>query len=403
MSISFSESLTQEEGTDILVLMDLNKHRASAYLKGAGKVLPQSPEGLVKKVEPGQGKAAAEQSPAAPRGLGIAGAKPGRTEIAKYLILIGPEEATKVLKHLGEAEVEALAREISSIEKIDPAEGKIILDRFQGLVRTGTSGTGTGGTEVAKGILKAAFGEERGNELFLKAIPQEQKPFFSFLQDLDPVQVQAVLRPETAAIKSIVLAYLPPATAAAIIKACGSTEQKDIIVRMATMKRIDKDVLARIETALKERVRDAAKVVNDEIDGRASLANIMRFLDPQLEQGLLDELTIKSPDLAQEIRDRLFTVDTILLIDDRDFQKVLAALEDKWIAMLLKGKSEDIRQKFLKNVSDSRSRLIAEEFDVLGPQLRRDVDQATRDFISTLKAMEAEGTIRVRREEDEYV
>jgi flagellar motor switch protein FliG len=196
---------------------------------------------------------------------------------------------------------------------------------------------------------------------------------------------------------------LPPAQAAGVLKQCSPEEQKDIIVRMANMQRIDREVLSRIDQTLRERAKDSATLLHEEIDGRSSLANIMRFLDPSLEQNLLDDLATEAPDLAQDIRERLFTIETILLIDDKDLQKVLSNLDDKLIAMLLKGKSDAIRKKMLSNVSESRAGMIRDEYSLMGPQPRRDVDQVTREFIATLKILENDGTIRVRREDDEYV
>lgn len=382
----------------MLGTMDLNKHIARAYAKGSGTSKDQ---GLVMRTDEPRPTPKAPptptKEPAATKG------KPGRSEIARYLILIGPEEAGKVLAHLGADEVEALAREIAAIESIGPDEAKAVLARFQGLVRSTWDGPLVGGAGVAKGMLTAAFGEERGKQLFHQALPEEEQPFFSFLMDLDPVQISALLKTESSAVKSIVLAYLPPPTAASILKSSSRDEQKDIIVRMASMKRIDRDVLQRIDTALRERFREVATVVKDEMDGRTSLANIMRHLDPSMEQGLLDELALEVPDLAEEIRDRLFTMDTVPLVDDRDLQKVLAELDDRRIAMLLKGQTDLVRNKILNNLSGSRGRQVAEEYQLLGPQKRKDVDEITRDFILELKNRELGGTLRVLREDEDYV
>jgi len=330
-------------------------------------------------------------------------AKPTRQEIARYLVLIGTEEAASILSHLEETEVEALVKEIGSIGHINAEEAAVTLDRFQGFVSTGAVSPASGGVETARGILRQAFGKEKGDTFLHQALPQTEQPFFSFLHELDPGQVLLLLRPESAAVKTIVLAWLPPPLAAGVLKQLGPIEQKQVITRLAAMQRIDRDVLQRIDQALRDRMRDTARSVNEEVDGRTSLAGIMRHLDPSLEQELLDALGESEPDLAQEIRDRLFTIDTLLLVEDRDLQKVLGNMSDQVIALILKGKSEEIRKKILSNVSETRATQINQEYQYLGPKPRREVDQATRDFISVLRQLETDGQIRIRRDDEEYI
>jgi flagellar motor switch protein FliG len=162
-------------------------------------------------------------------------------------------------------------------------------------------------------------------------------------------------------------------------------------------------VLVRIEQALKERARDIGKTESADIDGSSNLAAIMRHLDPSLEQQLLGVLESEAPEVVETIRERLFTIDTLLLIEDRDLQKVLQTMENREVALILKGKTEEIRRKILTNVSDNRALQIGEDYQNLGPQPRREVDDATRAFITHLRQLEQDGKIVVRRDEDVYI
>jgi len=332
-----------------------------------------------------------------------ASSKPGRRDIARYLVLIGSDEASKILQHLEEAEVEALVREISSVERIEAEEAAEVLKRFQGLVKTAKITPSSGGKDAAKAILLQAFGTVRAEQLYKQAMPKEEEPLFAWLKDLEPSQLMALLRPESAAVKSIVMASITPAQAAALLKTMSQDEQRQVISRLAVMKRIDFDVLKRIDLALKERMHEVARVITEDIDGTASIANIMKHLDPALEQSLLEILAEENPQLARDVGDRLFTVDTLLLIEDKDLQKVLSSMDDKQIALILKGKSEQIRRKILNNLSDARSLQVSQEYALQGPQPRREVDQATRDFIGVLRLLESDGRIRVMRDNEEYI
>ena len=395
--------------------MNLNHRRIGAYLKGAGKApepvpepvapakaAPETAQALIKVAKPA---AAVPQRIPPKTGNGAAirdpGGRPGKSDIAKYLVLIGKEEASNILRHLSQAEVESIAQEIAHIQYISPDEAREVLERFHGLVKTGVRNAG--GLDTARSLLVNAFGEEKGGQLLRQALPEVQEPFFAFLQDLEPSQVAALLRSESIAIKSIILAYLPPPAAAGILKELPRDDQRQLILRMSKMQKVEREVLVRIDEALKERARTQGKVESAAIDGSSNLAAIMRHLDPALEQHLLGVLESEAPEVVDNIKDRLFTIDTLLLIDDRDLQKVLHTMETRQIALILKGKSDAIRRKILDNVSDNRSSLINDDYQHLGPQPKRDVDEATREFITQLRQLEQDGKIVVRRDEDVYI
>ena len=405
---------------DNMSFMNLNNRRIGAYLKGAGKA-PEPAADSAAQADPAPRSVDSAQalikvtrpSPAVPvpprvppkTGNGAAirdpGDKPGKSDIAKYLVLIGKEEASNILRHLSQPEVESIAQEIAKIQYISPDEAREVLERFHGLVKTGMRSSG--GLDTARTLLVNAFGEEKGGQLLRQALPEVQEPFFAFLQDLEPAQVASLLRSESVAIKSIILAFLPPAAAAGILKELPKDEQRQLILRMSKMQKVERDVLIRIEGALKERARNLGKVQTDEIDGTSNLAAIMRCLDPALEQQLLGVLESEAPEVVENIKDRLFTIDTLLLIEDRDLQKVLHTMENKQIALILKGKSEEIRRKVLTNVSDNRALQIGDDYQHLGPQPKREVDDATRAFITHLRQLEQDGKIVVMRDEDVYI
>jgi flagellar motor switch protein FliG len=396
--------------------MNLNNRRIGAYLKGSGKATEPVPDpapaeapALIKVAKPASPVPAAPPVPVqrvpAKTGNGSVirdpGNRPRKEDIAKYLVLIGKEEASNILRHLSQEEVESIAQEIARIQYISPDEAREVLERFHGLVKTGMRSAG--GLDAARSLLVNAFGEEKGGQLLRQALPEVHEPFFAFLLDLEPVQVAALLRSESVAVKCIVLAYVPPQSAAAILKALPKDEQKQLILRLSKMQKVEREVLVRIEQALKERARDIGKTESADIDGSSNLAAIMRHLDPSLEQQLLGVLESEAPEVVETIRERLFTIDTLLLIEDRDLQKVLQTMENREVALILKGKTEEIRRKILTNVSDNRALQIGEDYQNLGPQPRREVDDATRAFITHLRQLEQDGKIVVRRDEDVYI
>ena len=173
---------------------------------------------------------------------------------------------------------------------------------------------------------------------------------------------------------------------------------------MAKKQKINLDVLIKIEEALREKMRQqAAPVSTIEVDGKSVLAEILKYVDLSKEEEILNNLREEAPDVAEEIKDRLFSIDVLEGIEDKALQKILADMENKEIALILKGKTDQIRAKILGCLSDRRRNFVADEYRLIGPVPRKEVDAATKDFLGILKRLEEEGSLVIRREADKMV
>ncbi len=329
--------------------------------------------------------------------LKIAGkeANPFR-KVAKFLLLIGKDEASKVLRHFNEGEVEKITQEIALIKRIDPLEAQQLLEEFHYFKKQVPHPKG--GLETARTMLIRAFGEELGRSILNRSVPLEEQKLFSFLKDMDPSQLFYLLRTETPAVVAVLVPFLQPEQASRLIELFEPEFRTQLIQRIARKEKVSREVLLRMEEALREKVRKQSGPAPEvEIDGKTVLADILKYMDVSQEQKILEKLEEDAPRLAEDLKDRLFTIDVLEDIEDRDLQKVLRSLSEKDIALLLKGKSESIRVRILSNLSERRRILVSEEYRYLGPVPRKDVDQATKEFLDTLKRMEKEGEIVIHR------
>jgi flagellar motor switch protein FliG len=381
----------------------------SASLTGTGaeKSSPlRAPQG--EKPGPGgisSGGTAASPAPAsaAPGFLKLTGKKETSVrKAAKFLMLIGRDEAVSVMRHFAPEEAEAVAREIAGIRRIETAEAEKILNEF-GLLRESLK-TPVGGVEAARSILVSAFGEERGRELLFRSIPADTEKFFSFLEGFEPQQLQLLFRKEPPEALAVVLPYLDAETASKLLPLLGKTYRGNLIQRMAKTGRISRDVLVRMEDTLREKARKlSAPALEEEVDGKTALAEILKYVDFHEEEQILKNIEEDNPLIAGEIKERLFTIDVLNYMEDTDLQKILRDMTDQEIALLLKGKGDGIRAKILMNVSERRRGFVAGEYRLLGAVPRRDVDSATRDFLNLLKRLQDTGDIVFRRENDVWV
>ena len=321
--------------------------------------------------------------------------------VAKFLLLIGTDEAAKVISHLSPEQTERIIPEIVSIRRIDPDEAAVILEEFKTLLDNARQ---QGGVATARNILEKAFGSDRAEELISKAVPFPEGVPFDYLQEMDGERVFLLLKDEPPPVQTLVLSRLKPAVAAEVINQLDSDQKKEIIRRLAKLAPMDPEILRRVDKAMHEKVLRMNTHAADSMDGRGALTEILKRMSPNAEKDILTALADLDPDLSNDIRDRLFTMDDILMADDRFIQKKLHTMGEGEIALLIAGKPESFRQKILSNVSKNRGDVILEEEVLRRPMRRRDCDEVTARFFSILRRAWEEGTLIIHgRSDDIYV
>jgi flagellar motor switch protein FliG len=323
----------------------------------------------------------------------------GYRKAAQFLMLLGKDEAARVLRHLAPEEVEGITLEIARTQHIESREASKILEEF-GYIRETKDLIAHGGIEKAQEVLVASVGKEKAEKILEKVRKDMAPPPFTFLQDIDVHQAIALVKAESVPVAALILAHLEPRLAARILQALSPEAQKEIVPRIAKTLKVDPEVLRTAEETLRNKVRDMGEPVTEEVDGKAALTEILRYLDPAREQAILSEL---DPNTANQIRKRLFTMDVVFQIPDKDLQKVLRDYADRELALVLRGVEETTRKRIVASVSERRRGLIKLEEDAIGAVHKADLDRAQQDFLEYLQLLEQKGEIAILREREEYV
>jgi len=369
--------------------------RAKGPSAGGAKSAPPIPAGRKGSMALGEALAAAGAEATA---LLKTGDESGLSKAAKFLLLLGTDQASKVLSHLSPDEIESVSREILKVDKLGAKEANEVLAEFGWLVKT-KGWSVDGGPEIAEKMLTAAFGEERAQALMRKAAPESRRPF-KFLEAYDERELGIILKHESTQVLSVIVPYLEPKKASKLIERLPAEDRVDLVKRIARLEKLSPEVMRGVEEGIKERIRKVGTMSSEEIDGKAALAGILRHVDAGLEEQVLEALDEENPELSKTVRERLFTIEDILRVPDRAMQAALRDFQDRDIALALKGRDERFRSKLLNNVSASRRAMILDEYSVHGPVRREDADEAARELVGYFKRAWEDGDIALEGDED---
>ena len=314
----------------------------------------------------------------------------GVRKAAKFLMLLGEETAGAVLNQLTPSEIADLIREMRTIPRVEPQEALVILREFKALKDRLIDPRG--GVDTARVILENALGAEKGRSFLQKAVPDAVEKPFAFLADADATQLFLLLKKESPDVTALVLPHLPKKTASELLKSFSEPMQAEIVRKAARRKRPASMALTIVEERLQENFRKIGQTKTDPVDGSGALANILKYVSPQLEQEIINDLYAEDPELSGDVKDKLFTIDRILNIRTSDLHQILQSYADV-----------DFENKIYAAVSDRRAAMIRYERELLGPMKKEEVDKATKAFLNRLRRAQLAGEIRILEPDGNYV
>jgi flagellar motor switch protein FliG len=162
---------------------------------------------------------------------------------------------------------------------------------------------------------------------------------------------------------------------------------------MAGLGEIPPDIIARISTVIEQKLRGLGGPSREQRGGVRAVAEIFNCLDRRVSRPALERLEAASPDTANAIRNLMFVFDDLVHIDESGIREIVTRADKKTLTIALKGASEEIRQRFLKNMSKRAGEMLREEMDVLGAVRLREVEKAQREIVAVARKLEEEGLI----------
>ncbi len=326
---------------------------------------------------------------------------PGKEKIAILMVALGNEIAAEVYKRMDDTTIEIVTLEIANLRKVTPEQRLIVLKDAQEVLLA-REYMARGGVDYARDILERALGPERAHNLLTRITASLQVRPFDFMRHTDAQQVLGFIQGEHPQTIALIMSYLEPAQAAGIIGGLPATMQAEVAKRIARMDRITPEVLREVERVLERKLSTVMGQDFTLAGGIDAIVNIINNADRGTERNIMEHLEENDPELAEEIKRRLFVFEDIIKLDDRSLQRVLREVEMKELSLALKGATEELRAKFFKNMSKRASEMLKEDMDYMGPVRVKDVEESQQKVVNVIRALEDVGEIVISRggEED---
>ncbi|OUM98798.1 MAG: flagellar motor switch protein FliG [Paenibacillaceae bacterium ZCTH02-B3] len=320
----------------------------------------------------------------------------GRQKAAILLITLGPEVSAQVFKHLRDDEIEQLTLEIANVRKVDSEEKNAILTEFHQICVAQEFLT-QGGIAYAKEILEKALGPAKAVEILNRLTATLQVRPFDFARKAEPMQILNFIQNENTQTIALVLSYLRPDQASAVLSSLPPEKQADVARRIALMDSTSPEVIAQIERVLEQKLSTTVTQDYTSAGGIEAIVQILNGVDRSTERTILDSLEIQDPELAEEIKKRMFVFEDIVTLDNRSIQRIIREVDNQDLQLALKVASEEVREAIFRNMSKRMAETFREEMEYMGPVRLRDVEEAQTRIVATIRRLEEAGEIIIAR------
>ncbi|HMS57525.1 MAG TPA: flagellar motor switch protein FliG [Tepidiformaceae bacterium] len=329
----------------------------------------------------------------------------GRRKAAALLITLGKERSAEVLRHLSDDDIERLTWEISAMGELQPEQRKEVIGEFQDAA-VARNVISLGGFEFAEELLRLALGEDKATELIDRLSATSPTVPFGFLRHLNVQQLVNFLGNEHPQTIALLLSFLQAEKAAQVLSTLSAEMAADVAQRIALMDRANPEIVTEVEAVLRRKLSAVLQPAREQqsVGGLDVLVNLLKKSSRMTEKTIIEALEDNEPDLAEQVKKRMFVFENVALLDDKSIQRILREVEVKDLSLALKATPETVKEAILRNMSTRASAMLREDMEATGPVRLRQVEEAQSRIVEVIRRLDdAEEIVIARGGDDELV
>ncbi len=318
----------------------------------------------------------------------------GPKKAAILLLALGEDGAADVMKNLEEAEIQQVGYYMSRFTDVSPEELDIVLEEFYRNSVMADDGVNISSSpDFVKNALTKALGADRAKELSDNLRAGEDEVGLEALRYAEPIMISNYIRSEHPQTIALILSYLKNAEqSATVLRELPESLQADVLYRMAVIESIPPGVVAEMNEVLTEEMKTAGSMATS-VGGVEPVAEILNSVDKATETRILASIEESNPDLAEQIRELMFTFEDMALIDAKQMQLVMKDVDQADMVLALKTASDAVKELIFSSMSSRAAEMVREDLENLGPAKLSDVEAAQQKIIKVVKKLEEAGTI----------
>lgn len=316
----------------------------------------------------------------------------GVEKAAILLLSLSEEDAAQILKHLEPKQVQKVGLAMAQMVDLNQAKITAVHSMFIEQIQN-FSTIGFQSEEFIKRALTAALGEEKAANLIDQIVLGGGAKGLDSLKWMDSKQVASIIRNEHPQIQTIVLSYLEPEQSAEILSQFPEKVRLDLTMRIANLEEVQPAALQELNEIMEKQFAGQAGTQTAKMGGLKAAANILNYMDTNIEGLLMDAIRENDEEMAQQIQDLMFVFENLVDVDDRGIQTLLREVQQDVLMKALKGTDENLKEKIFKNMSKRAAELLQDDLEAMPPVRVSDVEAAQKEILSIARRLSDAGEI----------
>ncbi|KOO03872.1 flagellar motor switch protein FliG [Vibrio nereis] len=326
----------------------------------------------------------------------------GAERAAILLLSLNEEDAAGIIRHLEPKQVQRVGSAMARAKDLSQDKVGAVHRAFLEDIQKYTN-IGMGSEDFMRNALVAALGEDKANNLVDQILLGTGSKGLDSLKWMDPRQVASIIINEHPQIQTIVLSYLEPDQSAEILSQFSERDRLDLMMRIANLEEIQPSALAELNEIMEKQFAGQAGAQAAKIGGLKAAAEIMNYMDNNVEGILMDQIRDQDEDMATQIQDLMFVFENLVEVDDQGIQKLLRDVPQDVLQRALKGADDTLRDKIFKNMSKRAAEMMRDDLEAMPPIKVSDVEAAQKEILAIARRMADSGELMLGGGADEFL
>lgn len=309
---------------------------------------------------------------------------------------MGDKFTSDVFKRMDRQEIASISKAIVELDPVPKEFVEDVLREFHEALVAGVDMI-SGGTDILKRLLMKNLDPETAKYI-MDSLNLESGPApFRELESVSPRLLAQILRNEHPQTLALILGHLHPDQAANLLVNLPAGVRAEVLMRLARLEAVPEDMLMEVDKVLQSQLIAMGGKEGKKVGGVQSVAEILNAVDRATEEEVLSEIEEDSAQMAEDIRNLMFVFEDCKDLDDRGARELLKEISNEDLTMALRGATDDLKEKFFKNMSERASSMIREELEYMGPTRLSDVESAQQTIVKAVRRLEGEGKVVINR------